>query len=133
VLYIVNPLPGEQAMYAQVRLLLDAAAQDQELKKGACATAVETEHNVIQPFFQWRHNGRPAGNGWNRSTNNAQWGIDYFNRTGTAKSNMFDNRPNETQYFYTDYDGAGAELNGGGIYEVTFAAGQEPPSTASDH
>ena len=112
---------------AQFRLLLDAAAKDPELKKVLVATAVETEQKVIKPFFEWKHNGRPAGNGWNRSTNNAQWGIDYFNRTGTAKSNMFDNRPNETQYFYTDYDGAGAELNGGSSYAVTFAPGQEPP------
>src|SRR5262249_40198023 len=51
----------------------------------------------------------------------------YFNRTGTAKSNMFDNRPNETQYFYTDDDSSGAELNGGNNYEVAFATGQEPP------
>lgn len=82
---------------------------------------------MIKPFHQWKHNGRPAGNGWNRSINNAQWGIDYFNRTGTSKSNMFDNRPDETQYFYTDFDGAGGLLSGGGNYEVTFAAGQEPP------
>ncbi|MGC4009361.1 MAG: hypothetical protein QM805_10440 [Pseudomonas sp.] len=54
-------------------------------------------------------------------------GIDYFNRTGTSKSNMFDNRPNETQYFYTDFDESGAPLNGAHSYEVTFAAGQEPP------
>jgi hypothetical protein len=124
---IVDPLPGEQAMYGQIRLLLDAASKDPELKKVLVSTAVDTEKHVIQPFFEWKHNGRPAGNGWNRSTNNAQWGVDYFNRTGTAKSNMFDNRPNETQYFYTDYDGSGAELNGSGTYQVTFAAGQEPP------
>ena len=91
------------------------------------ASAVETEENVIKPFHEWKYNGRPAGNGWNRSTNNAQWGIDYYNRTGTSKSNMFDNRPNETQYFYTDFDGAGAELTGANSYEVTFAPGQEPP------
>ena len=127
VLDTVDPLPGEQALYGQFRLLLDTAAKDPELKKMLVATAVETEVKVIQPFFQWKYNGRPAGNGWNRSTNNAQFGIDYFNRTGTAKSNMFDNRPTETQYFYTDNDGAGAELNGGSSYEVTFAAGQEPP------
>jgi hypothetical protein len=126
-LAIVDPLPGEQAMYDQFRLLLDAASKDAELKKVLVATALETEQNVIQPFHEWKHNGRPAGNGWNRSTNNAQFGIDYFNRTGTAKSNMFDNRPNETQYFYTDYDGSGAELNGGSSYEIPFAAGQEPP------
>jgi hypothetical protein len=124
---IVDPLPGEQAMYAQFRLLLDTAARDPELKKVLVATAIDTEEKVIHPFFQWKHNGRPAGNGWHRSTNNAQWGIDYFNRTGTAKSNMFDNRPDETQYFYTDYDGAGAELDGGSSYAITFAAGQEPP------
>jgi hypothetical protein len=124
---IVDPLPGEEALYGQFRLLLDAASKDPELKKVLIATAIETEQKVIQPFFEWKHNGRPAGNGWNRSTNNAQWGVDYFNRTGTAKSNMFDNRPSETQYFYTDHDGAGVELNGMGNYAITFAAGQEPP------
>ena len=124
---IVDPLPGEQALYAQFRLLLDTASKDPELKKVLVATAVESEQKIIQPFFQWKYNGRPAGNGWNRSTNNAQFGIDYYNRTGTAKSNMFDNRPTETQYFYTDNDGAGAELNGSGSYEITFPAGQEPP------
>jgi hypothetical protein len=124
---IVYPLPGEWAMYQQFRLLLDAASKDPELKKVLTVTAVETEEKVIHPFFEWKHNGRPAGNGWNRSTNNAQFGIDYFNRTGTAKSNMFDNRPTETQYFYTDYDGSGAELSGSGSYEITFSAGQEPP------
>ena len=127
VLDIVDPLPGEEALYAQFRLLLDSAAKDAELKKVLLDTAVETDKAVIKPFFEWKHNGRPAGNGWNRSTNNAQWGIDYFNRTGTAKSNMFDNRPTETQYFYTDYDGAGAELVGSESYQITFPTGQEPP------
>ena len=124
---IVDPLPGEEALYAQFRLMLDAAAKDPELKRELVTTAVETEQKVVHSFFEWKHNGRPAGNGWNRSTNNAQWGIDYFNRTGTAKSNMFDNRRNETQYFYTDYDGAGAELNGSSSYTVTFFPGEEPP------
>ncbi|UVF20476.1 DUF1214 domain-containing protein [Microvirga terrae] len=114
-------------MYGQFRLLLDAAANDPELKKLLSATAVETEENVIQPFHEWRHNGRPVGNNWNRSLNNAQYGVDYFNRTATSKSNMFENRPNETQYFYTDHDGAGGQLTGSGNYEITFAAGQEPP------
>ena len=122
-----DPLPGEEALYGQFRLLLDAASRDSELKKLLVATAVETDQKVIQPFFEWKHNGLPAGNGWNRSVNNAQFGVDYFNRTATSKSNMFENRPNETQYFYTDFDGAGGELNGSGSYEITFAKGQEPP------
>jgi hypothetical protein len=127
VIATVDALPGEEAMYGQFRLLLDAAEKDPEIKKLLLETAIESEEKVIHPFFEWRHNGRPAGNGWNRSTNNAQFGLDYFNRTGTSKSNMFDNRPNETQYFYTDFDEAGKELNGGSSYAITFAAGQEPP------
>jgi hypothetical protein len=127
VLSMVEPLPGEKAIYQQFRLLLDAAAKNPDLKKLLVDTAVATEEEVIHPFFEWKHNGRPAGNGWNRSTNNAQFGIDYFNRTGTSKSNMFDNRPNETQYFYTDNDASGAQLEGSKSYSVTFPAGQEPP------
>lgn len=127
VLEIVPPLPGEEALYAQFRALLDVAKRDPEIKKVLVDTAVATEKNVIDPFFQWKHNGAPAGNGWNRSINNARWGVDYFNRTGTAKSNMFDNKPTETQYFYTDFDSEGAQLDGSKSYQITFAAGQEPP------
>lgn len=127
VLDTVPPFPGEEAMYAQFRALLAAAEQDPAVKELLVATAIDADRTIIAPFHRWKHNGRPAGNGWNRSTNNSQWGIDYFNRTGTSKSNMFDNRPNETQYFYTDHDGDGAQLVGSGNYEITFAAGQEPP------
>jgi hypothetical protein len=127
VLDTVAPLPGEEAQYAQYRWLLDLAAKNPEIKKTITDEAVATEKEVIAPFFRWEHNGKPAGNGWNRSVNNAQWGVDYFDRTGTAKSNMFDNRPNETQYFYTDYDGTGAQLDGSKTYSITFPLGQEPP------
>lgn len=127
VLEIVPPLPGEEAMYAQFRALMDAADKDPAIKQQLVKIGVETEQNVIKPFFLWKHNGKPAGNQWNRSVSNAQTGLDYFNRTGTAKSNMFDNRPTETQYFYTDLDGDGQQLSGASNYSVTFAAGQEPP------
>jgi hypothetical protein len=123
----VPPLPGEEAMYGQFRALLDARTKDRSVKKALDDVAVQTEKEVIAPFFEWTHNGCPAGNGWNRSMNNARWGADYFNRTGTAKSNMFDNKPDETQYFYTDRDSSGASLDGRRQYSITFPAGQEPP------
>jgi hypothetical protein len=127
VLDTVPALPGEEALYAQFRSLMDVAKRDPEIRKTLVSTAVDTERQVIAPFFEWRRNGLPAGNNWNRSTNNAQTGFDYFDRTGTAKSNMFDNRPNETQYFYTDFDGTGQVLNGASTYEITFARGEDPP------
>ncbi len=127
VLETVPPLPGEEALYGQFRALLDAAARSPAIKKLVTDTAVEAERTLMRPFFEWRHNGRPTGNGWNRSANNARWGVDYFDRAGTAKSNMFENTPGETQYFYTDADSAGGGLDGSRSYEVVFAPGEEPP------
>ena len=126
----VPPLPGEESLYAQFRLLLDTAAQDPAIKQAIIEAAVETERDVINPFLKWKHNGRPAGNNWNRSTHNAEWGIDYFNRTGSARSNIYDNANHETQYIYTDVDGTGAALDGNNLYDVTFAKGELPPVNA---
>ena len=123
----VSPLPGEEALYATIHQVLDAADNDPELKQALIEVAVEAEEEVVDPLFQWKHNGIPAGNGWNRSANNAQWGFDYLMRTSTARSNMFDNRPNETQYFYTDNDSEGLQLEGKNLYAVTFQEGQLPP------
>lgn len=123
----VPPFPGEEALYAQFRLIMSVAQRDPAVKAAMVEAAKQAEAEIISKFHEWKRNGHPAGNGWNRSTNNAEWGIDYFDRTGTAKSNMFDNKPGETQYFYTDFDADGGELVGSGNYELTFAAGQEPP------
>lgn len=123
----VPPLPGEEAMYAQFRQLLAVAKKDPAIKEAIVATAVETDAKVIAKFLRWKHNGTPAGRGWNHSTNNAAWGVDYFDRTGTARSNIYDNKIDETRYYYTDHDSSGEQLGGNRSYEVTFAAGQEPP------
>lgn len=52
VLDAVPPLPGEESMYAQFRLLLDCAAKDDDIKKVLVDTAVATETDVIKPFFE---------------------------------------------------------------------------------
>ena len=119
--------PGRRRSTRSSGYCSTAPSRTRTSQKMLTDTAVASERDVIAPFFAWAQNGLPAGNGWNRSTNNAQFGVDYFNRTGTAKSNMFDNRPTETQYFYTDDDTAGAGLQGSRSYRVTFPAGQEPP------
>jgi hypothetical protein len=123
----VPPLPGEEALYAWIGSVLDAAAKDPEIMKTLKETAVTAESEMITPFLQWRYNGRSAGNGWNSPVNNAQWGTDYLNRTGTAKSNMYDNRPEETKYIYTDNDSQGKQLDGRNTYAITFAKGRVPP------
>ena len=40
---------------------------------------------------------------------------------------MFDNKPTETQYIYTDDDSEGGGSTATSRYAVTFAPGQEPP------
>jgi len=127
VLKTVPPLPGEEALYGQMESVLAAAGRDPEIKKAITEAAKELDDSLIKDFLQWKYNGKQAGNGWNRSVNNAQWGLDYYDRTGTARSNMFDNRPNETQYFYTDITSNGEQIDGNNSYEITFPSGQLPP------
>jgi len=117
----VPPLPGEEALYNWIRSVLVAATKDAKIMQTLKGSAVVAEREMVDPFFLWRNNGRPAGNGWNSPVNGAQWGTDYPNRTGTAKSNMYDNRPEETKYIYTDNDRSGKQLNGQSSYTITFA------------
>jgi hypothetical protein len=123
----VPPLPGEEALYASIGSVLDAAAKDATIKKTLTETAVAAERELIDPFLQWRYNGRFAGNGWTSPVNNAEWGTDYVNRTATAKSNIFENLPTETKYVYTDDDSQGQQMNGQNTYAITFPQGQTPP------
>jgi hypothetical protein len=123
----VPPLPGEEALYNWIGSVLEAAAKDPKIMQTLKETAAAAEREMIDPFLQWRNNGRAAGNGWNSPVNNAQWGTDYLNRTATAKSNMYDNKPDETKYIYTDNDNQGRQLNGQNAYAITFAKGQTPP------
>ena len=51
------------------------------------------------------------------------WGTDYLNRTGIAKSNMYDNRPEETKYIYTDDDSQGKQLDGRNTHAITCQGG----------
>lgn len=127
VLDAVAPLPGEEALYSQFRALLEVAERDPEIRKAIDEAATLMDETFIADAILWKYNGQPAGNGWNRSQNNAEWGLDYYNRTGTSKSNMFDNRPSETQYFYTDTTSSGERMRGASSYKVTFAAGELPP------
>ena len=123
----VPPLPGEQALYGWINSVWEAAAKDPLTKQALVESFVAADKEIIAPFIQWKYNGRSAGNGWNSPVNNAKWGTDYLNRTGTARSNMFDNKPEETKYIYRDYDSQGKQLDGRNSYTVTFPKGQTPP------
>src|SRR4030095_179513 len=123
----VAPLPGEEALYGWINSVWEAAAKDPETKQALVESFVAAEKEIITPFLQWKYNGRSAGNGWNSPVNNARWGTDYLNRTGTSKSNLVENAAKDTRYIYRGYDGQGQQLDGKNNYTVTFPKGQEPP------
>jgi hypothetical protein len=123
----IAPLPGEEAIYTNFRQLMNAAHANPAIARLLTDAAIQSERGIVAPLFQWRRNGVPTGNNWNRSSHGAEFGVDYFARLSTAKSSMFANRPSETQYFFTDLDAAGDQLQGANNYSVTFAAGQTPP------
>jgi hypothetical protein len=127
VMKLVPPLPGEEALYGWINSVFAAAEKDPEIKKALEESFVTADKELIAPLFQWKYNGRPAGNDWNTQDNNAKWGTDYLNRAAMAKSSMYGNKPDETKYFYVEYDGSGKLLDGANTNTITFAKGQVPP------
>jgi hypothetical protein len=123
----IPPLPGEEALYRMIQSVLDSAANNREIKATLVQTAVAAEDELIKPLFDFHNNGRPVGNGWTSPPNGARWGTDYLSRAATARSNMYDNAPEETRYIYADFDSTGQRLTGANDYTVTFAKGQLPP------
>jgi len=123
----VPPLPGEEGLYAAIGQVLDAAKRDPKVHEALRDAAVATEKDVIASMFEFRNNGVDAGNGWRTQNNAARFGSDYFQRTATAKGNMFSNVPEETKYFGADFDSQGGRLNGANAYTVTFAKDALPP------
>jgi hypothetical protein len=122
------PLPGEEALYAQIRAVLAAAAGDASLKKAMADEAATVERDVIAPLLQFRNWGLQLPNRWSKVANPANFGTDYFARTAVARSNILVNAPAETTYLYQDLDTAGDRLNGTHRYTVTFAKNATPPA-----
>jgi hypothetical protein len=123
----VPPMPGEQVLYKLFGSVLEAAANDPKVMKALQATAYGSDRELIAPMMRWRYNGQPAGNGWTSPVNNGAFGTDYFHRAGAVKADPFDNKRNETIYFYTDNDSQLQQLAGRSSYAVTFPKGQLPP------
>jgi hypothetical protein len=123
----LKPIPGEEALYGQVRSVLAAAANDPKLKDALKQAASEADTQLVEPLFQFRNYGLSLPYNWTTQINGAQFGADYVTRTAVAKSNIFVNKPSETKYFYQDLDEAGGRLNGANRYTVTFAKDATPP------
>jgi len=121
------PLPGEEARYAQVLAVLEAAKRDPKIKAAMTKAAAQADKELVKPLFQFRNYGQQLPHHWSTISNEAAFGVDYFTRTAVAKSNIFVNAPSETKYYYQDLDASGARLNGAKRYVVTFAKDQTPP------
>lgn len=121
------PLPGEEAFYAQLKAVLDAAKSDPRVMEVLTQAAVEADATIVSPLLQFRNWGEQLPAHWSTTSNGAAFGTDAFTRTAVAKSNIFVNAHKETTYFYQDLDAQGQRLNGGSRYTVTFPRGQMPP------
>ncbi|HKF67511.1 MAG TPA: DUF1254 domain-containing protein [Vicinamibacterales bacterium] len=121
------PLPGEEARYAQVLAVVEAARHNPALKRAIIDEASKAERELIDPLLQFRNWGEELPHYWSSISNGAVFGTDYFARTAVARSNILVNAPAETKYIYQDLDAIGARLNGAYRYTVTFAKGRTPP------
>jgi hypothetical protein len=127
VLADATPLLGEEARYAQVLAVLEAATTNPTLKQAMADGAKEADERLVKPLFQFRNYGQQLPHHWSTISNEAAFGTDYFMRTAVAKSNIFVNSPNETKYYYQGLDATGERLNSDKRYRVTFAKGATPP------
>jgi hypothetical protein len=121
------PLPGEEARYAQVLAVLEAAGQNPGLKLAMARAAAEVDEQVVAPLLQFRNYGQQLAHCWSTISNESAFGTDYFTRTAVARSNILVNSPYETKYYYQDLDQNGGRLNGSNRYRITFAKDQTPP------
>jgi hypothetical protein len=117
----VPPLAGEEALYALVRSVLTAAAEDRHIRKALSDAAHEADESLVKPLLPFGNYGIPLPHNWTTVVNSAAFGTDYYTRTAVAKSNIFINRPRETRYFYQDFDRTGVRLDGAYRYTITFA------------
>ncbi len=92
-------MPGESALYAQVKGLLMAAQRDPAIKSAIVDESKKAEAEVISPLLNFKSFGQPLANHWNTISNGAAFGTDYFTRTAVARSNILVNKSNETKYF----------------------------------
>jgi len=92
VLDAARPLPGEEALYALVRSVLDAAVVDKTLCKVLKDAAAEADETLVKPLLQFRNFGIPLPDNWTTVINSAEFGTDYYTRTAVAKSNIFSAR-----------------------------------------
>ncbi len=127
VLNSVQPLAGEEALYANFKNVINSVKKYPELKESFIAGAKRAEEKLISPLLQFSNYGKSVKYNWSTIDNGASFGVDYFTRTAAARSNIFVNAPNETKYFYQDLDENGVRLDGNNNYEITFLAGQTPP------
>ena len=123
----VKEQPGEKELYHCVCELLKLAKKDRRVMRICRSVAFETERSTIESYMQWSMNGIAAGNGWYTSVDSGQWKpTEYAYRTATAKSNLFQNRPEDTRYYFTDNDSDKMPLNGKNTYSITFKDGFPP-------
>jgi hypothetical protein len=127
VLNEVPPLPGEEALYAWFRVMLDTSAQDRAVAEGLKQAAVEADNELFKEIFSYRYAGVPVGNDWVAPMNGAEFGFDYFSRTAAARANILVNPRRESAYFSQEYDADKQRLNGANRYTITFPKGGLPP------
>jgi hypothetical protein len=120
------PLPGEEARYAQVLAVVEAARRDPKVKAAMDQAAVEADAQLVKPLFEFRNYGLQLLGHWSTIANGA-FGTDYLTRTAVAKSNILVNAPIQAKYFYQDLDARSGRLNGANRYTMTFAKDQTPP------
>jgi hypothetical protein len=121
-----RPLAGEEAQYAKAQQLINLYKISHYRHVIDNATRV-AERELTQPLLAFHLAGKQAGNHWAANMHGAEFGLDFFTRTASARAFIFVNKTKETQYYVQDFAKDGHFLNGKVRYTITFPPGGTPP------
>ncbi|WP_373376206.1 DUF1214 domain-containing protein [Cupriavidus nantongensis] len=115
--------PGMDALQAKVRAVSAAVASGPAERARVDKVIRE---KALPAFFRSFSTAGTFKNGWNRPATIGKYGSDYQTRTLVNLAGIWANSTDEVVYFKTDTDGAGAKLDGGNVYTITFPKEELP-------
>lgn len=126
------PRPADLAMTDRLEALGLVSGQYDETEFGPLARwAMARGVDVARDRLVQGVRSRPYGpTNWRTALNLGEYGTNYALRAGVALVGLGANLPQDALYPSTDIDSQGRALSGDHVYELRFAPGQSPPTSA---
>jgi hypothetical protein len=119
-------LPGEEARYAQVLAVVEAAKTDPKVKAAFTAGTKESDELVVKPLFQFRNCGQQLPHYWSTISKNPPSARTAIRAPPSPSPTSWSTRPTRPNTIIRTSTHP-ARLNSANRYTVTFPKDGTPP------